>query len=208
MSDTTSMKHRILGTLVLVSLAVIFLPMLFSNNEDIPGEGEFIPSPPDKLKTIIYRLDDEGVFKLNGQPDTTGEPGAIVREVESDPATSTNPPVVAAPVETTAALTKEATTAQPLETAEDSGNATPNLPDGLKRWVAQVGSFSQEANATQLRDKIRGLGYSAYVDKREANGKTIWRVKVGPYVVEQEAQTAMQTLQKKLGVNGIVMRHQ
>ncbi len=57
-------------------------------------------------------------------------------------------------------------------------------------WVVQVASFSNESNATKLVDKLKQNQFKAYRRKVVSNGKTVYRVFVGPYIDKTKAQKA------------------
>ena len=58
----------------------------------------------------------------------------------------------------------------------------------LKSWVIQVGSFSQEENANEFRDRLRKNKFTAYVDSvTTADHRTLYRLRVGPELDEKRA---------------------
>jgi len=44
----------------------------------------------------------------------------------------------------------------------------------------QVGTFGSNENAKKMRDQMRKAGYSAFVYKSTAKGKTSYKVRIGP----------------------------
>jgi len=44
----------------------------------------------------------------------------------------------------------------------------------LESWIIQVGSFSQEQNAIEFRDKLRKNKFTAYVDSVSSNQGTLY----------------------------------
>lgn len=58
----------------------------------------------------------------------------------------------------------------------------------IKSWIIQVGSFSQEQNAKDFRDKLRKNNFTAYVDSiTSADNNTLYRLRVGPELDEKRA---------------------
>ncbi|MDR1249172.1 MAG: SPOR domain-containing protein [Treponema sp.] len=53
-------------------------------------------------------------------------------------------------------------------------------------WV-QTGSFSTVARAEAVKDTLSAKGISSLVENREVDGKTYFRVRVGPYTSKNEA---------------------
>ena len=198
--EATSANHRLLGTLVLVSLAVIFLPVFFSSDDEFFFQDEsFIPEPPDRLKTIVYQINDDGIFLPVADPIEHVQPtdGAEVEQRE-----------VSLPAEVVTESARVQTMREPevrripppvMGAAEKSGE--------LKSWMVQVGSFGRQENARVLRDKIRHSGYAAYLDKRTGANGDIWRVRVGPYASRQEATKAQHLLESEYEMTGLLVRH-
>jgi tetratricopeptide (TPR) repeat protein len=54
-------------------------------------------------------------------------------------------------------------------------------------YSVQVGSFSQEKNATNLVRKLSQQGCDAYIDQASGQGKPLYRVRVGKVATQQEA---------------------
>ena len=85
----------------------------------------------------------------------------------------------------------------PREVAE-----TPAAAAG-SRWAVQVGSFSSRANADQLSEWCREQGYGVQVVTGQDGGRTLHRVRVGPYASRDDAGTAVAEL-ALLGRKGFV----
>jgi cell division septation protein DedD len=67
--------------------------------------------------------------------------------------------------------------------AADTPPAPDPAPDtggGLDKPYVQIGIFSIEANATRTADRLRGNGIVPTVLEQESQGRTFWRVIVGP----------------------------
>ena len=65
----------------------------------------------------------------------------------------------------------------------------------LKSWTIQVGSFSQEQNAIEFRDKLRKKDFTAYVDSVTTNQGILYRLRVGPELDEKRALKTKQQLE-------------
>jgi DedD protein len=81
------------------------------------------------------------------------------------------PPAARAPV---------AATPAPRAAASGSSRAQDNY------WV-QTGSFSTIARAEAVKDTLSAKGITSLVENREVEGKTWFRVRVGPYTSKNEA---------------------
>lgn len=76
----------------------------------------------------------------------------------------------------------------------------------LKGWIIQVGSFSQEQNAIEFRDRLRKKNFTAYVDSvTSANQGTLYRLRVGPELDEKRAQKAKQQLESLYKVKTLLV---
>ena len=85
--------------------------------------------------------------------------------------------------------------------ATSSPAAVAPAPAG--RWAVQVGSFSSRANADQLSEWCREQGYGARVVTGKDGGRTLHRVRVGPYASRDAARSAVAEL-ALLGRSGFV----
>ncbi len=75
-----------------------------------------------------------------------------------------------------------------------------------RRWFLQVGIFSQQENALGLRDRLRASGYRARVLTVENEGAKMFRVLVGPELVENQLQRAQQNIERDFEIKGILFR--
>lgn len=63
-----------------------------------------------------------------------------------------------------------------------------------ERYMLQAGSFESSADADDLKARIALSGEPARVEQAEVNGKTMYRVRLGPYENAQSANTAKANL--------------
>ena len=73
--------------------------------------------------------------------------------------------------------------------------------------MVQAGSFSSEANALRLRDKMRAAGFTTQVEKVRVDGKSHFRVRVGPFLERVEAEQNRKRLLEKLAIKGRVLSY-
>ncbi|MCD9004870.1 SPOR domain-containing protein [Luteimonas sp. XNQY3] len=94
--------------------------------------------------------------------------------------------------------------ASPQQAAPASA-ASPPAPtpaatgSGDARYILQAGSFSASGDAEALKARIALLGLSARVESGEAAGRTVYRVRMGPYGTATDLAEAKQ----KLGNGGL-----
>jgi cell division protein FtsN len=91
-------------------------------------------------------------------------------------------------------------TQAPLPTAAAASAAAPrSTAPPLEAFVyfVQTGAFTRHDDAEQQRAKLSLMGLTAKITEREQSGRTVYRVRVGPYPARGEADTLMQKLQEQ-----------
>lgn len=184
-------KQRLIGAVVLVSLAVIFIPMLLDGgtNSTMPRFGSNIPAQPE------FDFEPLEIPLQAITPIPTDRPRVIEQEAALAP--TVGQPLQEQPTQEKPAQEKPATSPLPAT----APTAAPI------RWVVQVGSFSQSANAMALRDRLRKGGFSAFVEKFQDRGKSSYRVRVGPELKRENAEKQRERLDKHFRLKGIIMGH-
>ena len=71
--------------------------------------------------------------------------------------------------------------------------APPPAADNV-RYILQAGAFGASGDAEAVKAKIALLGLSARVESAQINGKTVYRVRMGPYGTASELAEAKQKL--------------
>ncbi len=66
--------------------------------------------------------------------------------------------------------------------------------DDTSIWAVQVASFRELVNARQMRDRLRGLGYEAFITAVKTDDGLLQRVAVGPLLSEVDARSLQQAL--------------
>jgi DedD protein len=206
-------KQRMVGALVLVALAVIFLPMLFSRQDEQRQVTVEAPSAPQAPSVPQVQVD----------PVVVPEPQALPQEpVPSDeeiaqqavpakpiaPAAPASKPVAPAPAPVPALAAKpSAAPSQPISAAPGKPDTTQSRVDanGLSvSWSVQLASLSSRESAESLQKDLRSQGYNAYI--RTADGKN--RVFVGPLIERAEADRLRDLLGRQKNLKGFVVRFQ
>jgi DedD protein len=188
--DEHSFKQRIVGAIVLVALAVIFIPMLLPGHRDIGFTDNGSPIPPKPAE-----LENLKVLELE-KP----QPAPAPREIVRTPIDERSPATPAGEVESPSA---EKTPPPEEVLAEPKTNqATQTDATTPKAWAVQVGSFTQRENAMRLRDQLRSKKYKAFVEQISSAGKTFYRVRVGPEVSRDKAEALQKELQSKMKLQG------
>ncbi len=187
--DKHAFKQRIIGAIVLVALAVIFIPILLPGHRDLgfSDTESHIPPKPDELKNLKVLELEKPI------------PAPAPREVVRTPIDERSPPAPKTESEAPAVEQKPATAdkkpSPPPVKETKTDTATTTTP---KAWVVQVGSFSKRDNAMRLRDQLRSKGYKTFVEQISAADKIFYRVRVGPVVSRSNALDLQKELQTKM----------
>ncbi|HEX8595221.1 MAG TPA: SPOR domain-containing protein [Pseudomonas sp.] len=211
-------KQRMVGALVLIAVAVIFLPMLFTRQDETHRVLVDAPAAPQTPATPQVRVDPVPVPEPQSLPQEPVPGDDDMSPANQAPSTPIAPaPPAAKPVTPPAAITqaapvtkpapKPAAPAAPAPAQVATKPATPSGVDanGLSvSWSVQLASMSNRANADNLQKTLRTQGYNAYI--RTADG--VNRVFVGPLIERAEADRLRDQLDKQQKLKGIVVRFQ
>lgn len=191
-------KHRIIGAIVVVVLAVILLPIVLSDRPPSPEPNSANTAPPSEPATG----DNKVAVTVVSRPPAAAEPANI-------PAASPPPPLnTPAPVPAPAPASKP-TPAKPApeaKAAPKSAAPTETKPVA-SGWVVQVGTFSNAANAAKLEQKLRAHGDSVRAEQINLEGGKAVRLRVGPFPDRNAALKAQDRIQKDIGVKGVVLAY-
>ncbi|MDO4591466.1 MAG: SPOR domain-containing protein [Comamonadaceae bacterium] len=84
--------------------------------------------------------------------------------------------------------------------------SAPAANDGFNYFV-QAGAFRSKTEADAQRAKLAMLGWEARISEREQNGRTVFRVRVGPFAKRGDAEQLKQRLDAA-GVDSALVRVQ
>ena len=187
----TVLKQRLIGAVVLVALAVIFVPMIL----DGPGRKD------QSVLEIEIPVAPKFSFESN-LPD----PGSLDTLPESEK--SKNPeasqkPSKASPEEVQVSKA-ETPVPEVVESAADHIEPSPSLG----AWVVQVAAFSEQGKALTLQGKLSAGDYPVFTEKFEKEGKMLYRVKAGPELKRENADKLRTRIEKDHGIKGaFVVEH-
>jgi DedD protein len=219
-----TLKRRLIGAAVVVSLAVIFVPMLVEE-APVPDpriEGSNVP-PREDLTFKSSLLKDE-VVPTDAAPPNGAAHEAVAPPVAVAPAPDVKPAVAAAPEAEAAAPAAEAASeamppkeaARPVETSPaprspatappasgQVAKATPTQPTKpipkLTAWVVQVGNYSSRDKADAVAQPLRAKGLETFVEPMDEGGKVIYRVSVGPESDRRRVEALLPRVEAAMG---------
>ncbi|HHG4908132.1 cell division protein [Pseudomonas aeruginosa] len=204
------LKQRIVGALVLIALAVIFLPMLFTREDE--SRQVVVEGPPRPQAPAMPSVEVQPTEVPELQPGEEDIAPEIVEEGSSAAAGQPSQPIGGLPATPPPAQT-QAPAASPPPSQPQPPAAPPSPPPAEKRldannlpqsWSVQLASLSNRARAEELQKTLRSQGYNAYI--RSFDGMN--RVFVGPVIQRAEADRLRDQLSKQQKLNGFVVRFQ
>ena len=206
-------KQRMVGALVLVALAVIFLPMLFSRQDE--QRQVVVEAPASPQAPAVPQVQVEPVVVPEPQALPEEEPVPTDEDLAAQPAPSMpvqpSVPVVKPAPAAPAVAAKPAAPAPKPVAPQPAAPGRPDVgqsridPNGLPiSWSIQLASLANRESAEALQKKLRSQGYNAYI--RSADGKN--RVFIGPLIERAEADRLRDLLGRQQNLNGFVVRFQ
>ena len=165
---------------------------------DSVEQGTVQTSPVDAVEMVRTSGDVPG---LKAAPEGTARQGndfyinGATQTVISVPKPATAAVPNAAPAEKTVsapAPKKPAETPKPAATAAPKSStpaakAAPAQPKVYDDYWVQTGAFSTVAKAQGVKETLANKGITSIIENRDVDGKTLFRVRVGPYTSKNEA---------------------
>lgn len=173
------LKHRLVGSIIVVSIAVFGIPVLLSKpyNSPRPTAASDTTAPPVGSLKKIFRA----VLKTP-EPLRNSLPEIPTIKKKSTPSKT----VSAVDIATVAATA----------TTSSSG------------WAVRVGTFSQIANINSVVKQLESHGFTAQKTRvTTAQGKQAIRIWLGPYTQRETADTISKLLKNIFGEKGFIIKH-
>lgn len=189
------LKQRVIGALVLLGVAIIFLPSFFKERRPYQVDLQTqIPARPDITPIIIN--DPRKLIGIDAAPVPESmflpESNQVVVEdmeaLQAMPVAATPEPVSTPSVD----RVKPVTASKPPVSA-------------AKAWVIQVASLRNAASAKTLRDKLQKRGYKAYIREVTSSAGMVSRVFIGPKLNKDAALSIKAKVDSAFKVNSLVL---
>lgn len=163
----TALKQRLVGAMVLVALAVIFLPMLIKGPAPESGVADVSLDPPD--------VPQDG-FETHELPLVAPSADAAAGAL----------PAVTAPERLP---TVDAGTPAGDASSDDTAMMPPPTAGG--DYAVSFGSYASQADAARVVAALKASQMPGYQEPVEASGgRTLHRVRIGPYATQADAEAA------------------
>ncbi|MBI3545765.1 MAG: SPOR domain-containing protein [Gammaproteobacteria bacterium] len=195
-------KHRIVGAIIIVSLAVIFLPMIFDERQP-PPELKGVSETPVRERTPETRVVIAPVAPVETQ---------IKENSEVAPKAITPPPVPVSPPKPIPKSTAPAPAPPPKKAKVNPAPEKPKVVAAPTEkisagWMLQVGIFSNTENATRLRDNLKSHGHAVHAEAVVLEGKKATRLRVGPFQDKAQAVNAQVQIHNETGVPAVMQTY-
>ena len=193
-------KHRVVGAIILVCVAVVALPLILSDRAVAPPTQPVAEVPTPNTRVVVT--------PITPVPLPSNVPPATVKTIPSlvtptAPAPSSSAPSANSAVASNPTPSRNGASA-PVTPSSVPAVAASAKPAVTKGWIVQVGAFSDTDNANRLKENLVRRGYAPELDKIALNKTQVVRVRVGPYVTEAEARATLGRIQRELSVKGVV----
>ena len=171
-----------------------------------PGDTPGLTSPPEgaiRQEGDLYvkgtGRNEETVISVR-KPSTAAVPDA-------PPAGRAEPSARAAP-STVAMATQAPSTAapSPAASAQSQPKPAPVQTRVYDDYWIQTGAFSTVARAEGVKETLEAKGITSIIENREVNGRTFFRVRVGPYKSQNEANFWLSLITAINGFEGSQVR--
>ena len=211
-----TVKKRLVGAIVLVALAVIFVPFLLEEKESPPQravelEKKIPAQPTQKFRSGLVpdeKTATQQVIRAESQEDDFNISERLDLSEFTPPAVTGNnsAPGAKADEEQKRAEKKPAKVSRPTAAPKPEKKsvvaATEKKQSVSKQgWVIQVGAFGRKSNADNLYKKLTNSGMKAYVEKSSRQNKKLYHVRIGPFPSKSKAQQQRNKAAKVSGLN-------
>ena len=189
-------KRTIQSSEPVIEPAVQADKMASAAKQEDPGQGadKAPDKEPEKTETV--------------KPESASEPAVKESSASSESKTANAP--ASATAEKPKAVETPATVKSPEPTPTSKPVEKPASVEASKKpvvsgWAVQLGSFSVQKNALKLRDSLRKKGHASFVEEYARNGKTSYRVRVGPELTRELANDLKKKLKAETKIDGFVV---
>jgi DedD protein len=221
-------RGRLVGAVVLVIIAIIFLPMLFSRPEESADDDKVDDND------VVMEITSEGkkVFVSRIKPiedqqaaeTPSAKPVDSTQQAQAEPSKESTSKQPATDTATTgrSALIQPAIVAPSSQPEADNQKSTPEAKAasaakapvaavGKKSstaaesgWIVQVGSFSNKTNADNAAAKLRARGYTVHSTPVNTSKGTVTRVWLGPFSSKDRATKIQASIKRSTGMSAMI----
>ncbi|MDF2178058.1 SPOR domain-containing protein [Aliiglaciecola sp. CAU 1673] len=221
---SSAFQNRLVGTVIIVALAVIFLPDVLDGKK-VSHKDTFVDVPPrpaaaqiasskdfpkDEVQQRVNRevevIDEPAVDESGDLPASTEpEPEMAAADTVSQEEVTPPAPATQSKAQSPSANTVQVAAARPLDYPVEDRPVGEPVSAG---WVVQLGSFRHQKNVRELLDKVESAGYRAFTRKVQTSAGELTKVFVGPDLSKDKMEKALPHLNKLTSLQGKVTEFQ
>lgn len=213
-----NLKQRVVGALVLVSLAVIFLPLIFDGQQQRIDTAQYaMPEQPTmSIRSVDFvplqqeaAQERQRVTEVQEQKQRLDEQAASQQAQDESPAPQEQEQVavvVPVPVPVDQGVAAHIEQEKQVDAALQAAPPQQTVPLA-DAWVIQVGAFSSQANATGLAHTLKADGYPAFARPMKTQTGTLYKVYVGPDIRRHRVDQQKIALEQKYKFKTLILKH-
>jgi DedD protein len=201
-------RHRVVGAVILVTIAVIVLPLILDEHPTFEGvdskhQEVAVATGAESTSRIVVKTIVNGQTKTESTTDDK-KPGLAPAKAATESgqqATATRLPAadkLQNPVEE-----KKKSVEKPAPVVATRQTDTKEIT--TPHWAVQVGTFSNAGNVRRLSTQLKERGYSVMQKSVPLKQGSAVRVRVGPYSSRASADKAQIAINKQIGIKGVVV---
>jgi cell division protein FtsN len=178
---------------VLIGLALALMVAVYVNKVPLP----FVDKMPqgsaaqDAVDSASNKQWDPNAPLAGANP---ARPKPVEVPVVTEATASAPPAAAASGAEVETAATPASPTNPATPDAPPATTVSTKSPASALNVYVQAGAYSVLTEAEQQRAKVAMLGLQASISEREVHGRTMYRVRLGPFASEDEAAASRLTL--------------
>jgi DedD protein len=198
----SALQNRLVGTVIIVALAVIFLPDLLDGKKQTKQDIQVsIPKVPEVLS--MQQPSEVDMEALNQQAQITASI-ELETAVDDEPSTELESSRPTMNIQTTNNASSELNM-QPQNPNASLANQTQILiadPQDSAGWVVQLGSFRHQKNVRELINVLEKAGYRTFSRPVQTPSGELTKVFVGPEIEQEKLKMALPHLNEITKLKG------
>ena len=200
---STPFQNRLVGTVIVAAIAIIFLPdILDGEKKTYQEEFDQIPSAPSvDFKPTNKQLDEEKFAQLSQEviSDETALDDDSNDDTSDEDQTENNDSDV---IKVTSLPDKNVK----IENNDQVASPLPEKSVLKEAWVIQLGSFRYKKNVDELLSTLKENGYTAFSKPIKTRTGNLTKVFVGPELIKSSLEKKIPELKKLTTVEGKIAR--
>lgn len=198
----SALQNRLVGTVIIVALAVIFLPDLLDGKKQTKQDIQVsIPKVPEVLS--MQQPSEVDIEALSQQAQITASI-ELETAVDDEPSTELESSRPTMSIPTTNNASSELNM-QPQNSNASLANQTQILiadPQDSAGWVVQLGSFRHQKNVRELINVLEKSGYRTFSRPVQTPSGELTKVFVGPEIEQEKLKMALPHLNEITKLKG------